>query len=143
MAKAIPPDVQAFLAQPHVAAFATVRPDGRPHVTPVWYDFDGEAFTVSTFRNAQKLTNVSKKGFASLCVYSQEPPYLSVIVEGTARVGSPVDTVWREKLAVRYLGEHAGRVYVQETADWDMIAIHVRPLRWTSTGFAESQEVTA
>lgn len=131
-------DIQAFLRQPHVAALSTVRPNGRPHVTPVWYDFDDGEFTVSTFRNAQKLKNVSNKGFAALTIFTQEPPYRNVIVEGTARVGSPLDNIWRERLATRYLGEHAGRVYVQETADWDVIAIHIRPVHWTSTGFSES-----
>lgn len=130
-------DAEAFLRQPHVAALSTVRPDGRPHVTPVWYDFDGTDFTVATFRNTQKLKNVSHKGFAALCIFTHEPPYQNVIVEGTARVGSPLDNVWRERVAIRYLGEHAGRVYVQETAGWDVIAIHFRPLRWTSTGFSE------
>ena len=138
MTAPISADVAAFLGQPHVAALATIRPDGRPHVTPVWYDFDGKEFTVSTFRTAQKLNNVSQKGFASLTVFTHEPPYRNVIVQGTARVGSPLDNVWRERLAARYLGEHAGRVYVQETADWDVIAIHVRPVRWSCTGFSES-----
>src|SRR3990170_275860 len=67
-------DVKAFLSQPHVAALATVRPDGRPHVTPVWYDFDGHEFTVSTFRTTQKLKNVARKGFASLCVFTPQLP---------------------------------------------------------------------
>lgn len=135
-------DVEEFLRQPHVAALATVRPDGRPHVTPVWYDFDGREFTVSTFRTAQKLKNVSYKGFAALCVFTQELPYRNVIVQGTARVGSPLDSAWRQRIATRYLGEHAGRVYVWETADWDVIAIHIRPLRWACTGFGEMEGVT-
>ena len=138
MTAPISADVEAFLSQPHVAALATVRPDGRPHVTPVWLDFDGRDFMVATFRITQKLQNVSRKGFAALSIFTPEPPYRNVIVEGTARVGSPVDNVWRERVAIRYLGEHAGRVYVRETADWDVIAIHIRPTRWTSSGFSES-----
>jgi PPOX class probable F420-dependent enzyme len=138
MTAPISAEVDAFLSQPHVAALATVRPNGRPHVTPVWYDFDGTEFIVSTFRSGQKLKNVSQKGFAALSIFTQAAPYLNVIVEGTARVGSPLDNVWRERLAARYLGDRAGRVFVQETADWDVIAIHIRPLRWTSTGFSES-----
>ncbi|KKL27226.1 hypothetical protein LCGC14_2387280, partial [marine sediment metagenome] len=54
MAALISADIKAFLSQPHVAALATVRPDGRPHVLPVWFDFDGSEFTVSTFRGTQK-----------------------------------------------------------------------------------------
>jgi PPOX class probable F420-dependent enzyme len=138
MAETVSPEIKSFLDQPHVAAFATLRPDGRPHVTPVWYDFDGSEFTIAVFRTTQKLKNVSKKGFATISVFTSQPPYLHVIVEGTARVGSTLDNVWRERLAQRYLGEHAGRVYVQETADFDVVAIHVRPLRWISMGFSES-----
>src|SRR5262245_23751029 len=42
------PDVEEFLSQPNVAALSTVRPDGRPHVTPVWYEYDGKEFIIST-----------------------------------------------------------------------------------------------
>ena len=96
MAALISTDIKAFLSRPHVAALATVRPDGRPHVTPVWFDFDGSGFTVSTFRGAQKLENVSHKWFAALSVFTHDPPYRNDI------------------------------------------AILIRPLRRTSTGFAES-----
>jgi hypothetical protein len=139
MTAPISADVEAFLRQPRVAALSTVRPDGRPHVTPVWYDFDGREFTVSTFRTTQKLKNVSHKGLAALCIFTHEPPYRNVIVQGTARVGSPLDNVWRQRVATRYLGEHAGRVYAQETADWDVIAIYIRPLRWAYAGFEEPE----
>ena len=135
MARPLPPEVEEFVRRANVAALATVRPDGRPHVTPVWYDFDGQEFTVSSFRGTQKLTNVSHKGFASLCIYTQELPYRSVIVQGTARVGSPIDSVWRERVASRYLGDAAGRRYVHDTADWDVVAIHIRPIKWTTEGF--------
>ncbi len=136
MTTALTPEIEEFLRRPNVAALATVRPDGRPHVTPVWYDFSDNEFMVSTFRSAQKLENVARKGFAALCVYTQELPYRLVIVQGTARVGSPVDSVWRERIARRYLGDSAGRQYVRDTADWDVIAIHIRPVKWTTEGFS-------
>lgn len=130
------PDVQQFLQGAHVAALATVRPDGRPHVTPVWYEYDGRDFTVSTFRNAQKVRNIRRKGFAALCIYSHQIPYREVIVEGTARAGSILDNVWRQRVAVRYLGEEAGRAYLRDTGDWEMVALHVRPIRWITQGFS-------
>jgi PPOX class probable F420-dependent enzyme len=132
-------DVKEFLRQPNVAALATVRPDGRPHVTPVWYDFDGSEFIVGSLRSTQKVTNISRKGFASLSVFSQELPYYVAIAEGTARVGSPLDNVWRERVASRYLGGTAGRAYVQDTADWDVVALHIRPIKWSIQGFTEGE----
>lgn len=132
------PDIAEFLKGPHLAALATVRPDGRPHVTPVWYEYDGYEFIVSTFRSAQKVRNIARKGFAALAIYSQEVPYRQVLVQGTARVGSPIDNVWRERVAIRYLGEAAGKAYVRDTLDMEFVAIHVRPIKWTTEGFETS-----
>ena len=95
------PEVESFLKEPHIAALATIRPDGRPHVTPVWYEYDGKEFIISTPRSTQKLVNVSGKGFAALSIHTQAVPYRHVIVEGTARAGTPIDNVWRERVASR------------------------------------------
>lgn len=135
-----PPAVAEFLQGPRVAALATVRPDGRPHVTPVWYEYDGTEFIVSTFRASQKLRNIRHKGFACLCIYSREIPYRQVIVEGTARAGGPLDNVSRLRLATRYLGEAAAKAYVRDTADWDVASIWIRPVRWITEGFQEEEE---
>lgn len=131
------PDVQEFVQDARLAALATVRPNGRPHVTPVWYEFDGREFVVSTPRSTQKLRNLSRKGFAALCIYDKDT-YRHVIVEGPARVGSPIDNVWRERVAIRYLGETAGRAYVREAGDWDVVALHIRPVKWLTQGFETS-----
>jgi PPOX class probable F420-dependent enzyme len=132
------PDVADFLAEPHVASLATIRPNGRPHVTPVWYEYDGREFIVSTLRETQKVRNVSRKGFAALSIHTAGAPFQHVIAEGTARVGSTLDNVWRERLASRYLGDAAGRAYVRESGDWDVVAIHVRPMKWSTQGFETS-----
>jgi PPOX class probable F420-dependent enzyme len=115
-----------------------VRPDGRPHVTPVWYEYDGREFIVSTLRETQKIRNVSGKGFAALTIHTAGAPFQHVVAEGTARVGSTLDNVWRERLAMRYMGEAAGRAYVRESGDWDVVAIHIRPLKWSTQGFETS-----
>jgi PPOX class probable F420-dependent enzyme len=129
------PDIEEFLKGPNLAALATVRPNGRPHVVPVWYEYDGHEFTISTFRETQKLRNLHSKAFAALTIYTQQLPYKQVSVEGTARAGSLIDNVWRERVAARYLGATAGRAYVSETSDMDHVAIHVRPLKWHTEGF--------
>jgi uncharacterized protein len=135
---AIATEVADFLREPHVASLATVRPDGRPHVTPIWYDFDGREFVVSTLRATQKVTNVGKKGFAAITVSTPTAPYRHVIAEGTARLGSALDNVWRERVASRHLGDAAGRAYAQDTAELDLVSIYVRPMRWSTQGFETS-----
>ena len=36
----VPPEVDAFLAQPNPAVVATIRPDGTPHTAATWYDWE-------------------------------------------------------------------------------------------------------
>jgi PPOX class probable F420-dependent enzyme len=35
----VPPEIDAFLAQPNPAVIATVSPDGTPHTAATWYDW--------------------------------------------------------------------------------------------------------
>jgi len=46
--------IEAFLAEPRNVIVAGIRKDGRPHVSPNWYFWDGEKFYVSTTRNRAK-----------------------------------------------------------------------------------------
>jgi PPOX class probable F420-dependent enzyme len=43
-----------FLAEPRNVVVAGIRKDGRPHVTPNWFGWDGERFYVSTTRGRAK-----------------------------------------------------------------------------------------
>src|SRR5271156_1102789 len=49
-----PTAVEAFLAEPRNVIVAGIRKDGRPHVTPNWFFWDGEKFYVSTTRTRAK-----------------------------------------------------------------------------------------
>jgi PPOX class probable F420-dependent enzyme len=42
--------LEAFLAEPRNIVVAGIRKDGRPHLSPNWFFWDGEKFYVSTTR---------------------------------------------------------------------------------------------
>jgi PPOX class probable F420-dependent enzyme len=46
--------IEAFLTEPKNIIVAGIRKDGRPHVSPNWFYWDGEKFYVSTTRNRAK-----------------------------------------------------------------------------------------
>ncbi len=51
-------EIDAFLSQSLLARIATVRPDGRPHVVPIWFTWDGTSIymeTPPTFIKAKNL----------------------------------------------------------------------------------------
>jgi PPOX class probable F420-dependent enzyme len=49
-----PTRLQAFLAEPRNVIVAGIRKDGRPHLSPNWFFWDGERFYISTTRNRVK-----------------------------------------------------------------------------------------
>jgi hypothetical protein len=62
---------------------ATVRPDGRPHVMPLWGLWDQDLFCFSTAITSIKSKNLLKN---PRCVVTVDDGHNSVIVEGIARV---------------------------------------------------------
>ena len=47
-------ELEAFLAEPRNIIVAGIRKDGRPHVSPNWFYWDGKKFYVSTTRKRAK-----------------------------------------------------------------------------------------
>lgn len=106
--------------------FATILPDGTPHVTPVWVDYDGEYVLVNTARGRQKERNVQRNPKVGLSVMDPDDPYRFVQIQGE------VETVTEEG-AVEHINELAGRYMgVDEypnlgNEDGERIKIMIRP----------------
>ena len=90
------------------AHVTTMLPDGRPHTTPVWvdYDADGDRLLVNTERHRRKAKNVDRDPTVSVSMTDPEDPYRFLSVTGE------VDAVTTEgardhidALAARYMGE--------------------------------------
>ena len=52
--------LEEFLAEPRNVIVAGIRKDGRPHVTPNWFLWDGKRFYVSTTRTRAKFKIFSR-----------------------------------------------------------------------------------
>ena len=63
-----PEQIREFLEKPRLADLATVRPDGSPQVTPVWYDYDGKVFRVVVEPAAIKVRNVRQNDRVSMSI---------------------------------------------------------------------------
>ena len=60
--------IEAFLAEPKNIIVAGIRKDGRPHVSPNWFFWDGERFYVSTTRPRVKYKIFSRDPRVELVV---------------------------------------------------------------------------
>jgi PPOX class probable F420-dependent enzyme len=67
---------------------SSARPDGRPHVVPTWFDWDGEVITVFARPDAQKVRNVRHESRVMLAIGKPDPAFEVELLEGEAVVGS-------------------------------------------------------
>jgi PPOX class probable F420-dependent enzyme len=109
------PEFEAFLAEPHIAVLGTLRKDGSPHMTAVWYVWeDGEILLTTSDRRA-KYRHVLRDPRVSLAVAGTEIPYKQVVLEGKVRVRPDVDHQLYRRLSIRYYGEAEGNA----SSDYD------------------------
>jgi PPOX class probable F420-dependent enzyme len=134
-------NLDAFLAEQRNLIVAGTRADGRPHVTPTWFYWDGERFYVSTTRDRLKYKIFSRAPRAQLVL--DDPAGLRAVIipatveirEDTAAELSRYRAI-REKYGMDELGdqEHLesliaeGRVLLAITPDGP-------PFTWTCWGF--------
>ena len=107
-------EISDLLLEPHVADLATVWPDGRPHLAPVWYmEENGKAFVIAS-ANAVKFRNVRHNPRVSLSIATDQRPYQYVVLEGEGRLTDDNLDQVIERICVRYDGPERGRAYARE-----------------------------
>lgn len=105
-----PAELHAFLQNPITARLACIRPDGRPHVVPVWQEWDGRHFTVIAWRGSQWSEYLLQNEDVSLTIDEPWPPLRRVTARGRAeplpyKPGEAQLTDLLKRLSARYLGE--------------------------------------
>lgn len=131
---------QEFLAGKHVAVLSVAADDGRPPASvPIWYEHTPAGnIRIGTSPSSRKARLIERAGTVTLVVQREEPPYQYVVVEGTVvdtTRPSPMEV--REAIAIRYLGEEAGRTFVRDFESPDNVLFTIRPDRWLSADFSD------
>ncbi|MBO9369323.1 MAG: pyridoxamine 5'-phosphate oxidase family protein [Chloroflexi bacterium] len=104
-----PEEVHAFLQAPWVARLACVRPDGTPHVVPVWHEWDGKGFYVVAWPGSLWAEYLQQNPRLSLSIDEPWPPLRRVLVRGQAHPVSSAEIPQGlngllDRLRRRYLG---------------------------------------
>lgn len=115
MSISIPEKFDAIIANAEFVWFSTVREDGMPQPTPVWFVRDGDTFIIYSMPDAQKIRNLRASSKVSLgwanedageyCVVmgegvidetmpsaSQQPAYAEKYREGIPAIGYTPET---------------------------------------------------
>ena len=59
-------ELRVFLAEEKIVTCATMGPNGRPHLMPLWFVTDGETLRAWTFSKSQKAKNLDRDPHATL-----------------------------------------------------------------------------
>lgn len=129
-------EMETFLSEPHIADLATVRPDGSPHVAPVWHHYDGKNVYVVTEESAVKVRNIRHEPRVSLSIATDGRPYKYVLVNGTATISHDKIPELVRTMAINYLGLEEGVRYTEKVLkELRFCVITVTPsklIRWSS-----------
>jgi nitroimidazol reductase NimA-like FMN-containing flavoprotein (pyridoxamine 5'-phosphate oxidase superfamily) len=109
--------VDEFLRRTLVAVISTVDNSGRPRSAPIWFHWEDGAAYMFTGRNTLKWRNIQLYPYASLCVDWREPPYKSIILDGSIEeVERPLYELVL-LMALRYYGREEGAKFAEDYKD--------------------------
>ena len=133
MAEMTPDEWRAFLSDPaRPAMLATVRPDGRPHVAPIWIALaDDDSVVFTTGASTVKGRSVQADPRVALCVDDDRPPFSYVLVEGSAEVSTDLDEMllWATRIGGRYMGADQAEAFGRRNAVEGELLVRVTPAR--------------
>ncbi len=115
---------------------ATVRADGRPHITPIWFVVDGEDLLFNTSATSVKGRNLQRDSRAAVAVDNQTPPYSHVVLEGTVQLITDLDEVrrWATKIGARYMGDDRAEEFGERNGVEGELLVRFTPTRVVAEG---------
>jgi PPOX class probable F420-dependent enzyme len=69
-----------------VVWLSTVRPDGLPHLVPIWFSWDGETLLIASRPHARKIANIRANPRVMLALGEPEDDFDVGLLEGVAEV---------------------------------------------------------
>ena len=112
-----------LLQQPSILCrIATIKSDGAPHVTPIWFICEDDSVFVTPRAESAWLGHIRHDPRVALTIDDQLTPYRKVTIEGTAALTNDLgeDDQWRDlyrRIACRYVPPEAAEAYIQNTID--------------------------
>lgn len=118
-----------LLDRPRTGKAATVRADGRPHLTPIWFDLDGDELIFTSWHETVKVANLRRDPRIAICIDDEAPPFSYVIIEGTATISADPAELrhWATRLGGRYMGPDQAEALGQRNSVPGELLIRVTP----------------
>ena len=128
----IPENFRDLFNKKAFASLATIMPDGRPQVTPVWCDFDGKHIIVNSARGRRKDLNMRRDPRVSLALIDPDNPYRYLEIRGkVAEITEQGAQDSIDRLAKKYLGQDK---YTRGAPGEVRVMYNIIPEKFTSMG---------
>ncbi len=135
-AAAVPPSHADLLERPLFAHLATVRPDGAPMSSVMWFAWDGDRLRITHTKTRQKFANLAQDPRLALSIADPDDGYRSLEVRGV------VDSVQDDDDRASFYKDLQHRYGMDyEVTDTDVrVIITIRPTKFIAT---EGGSITA
>jgi PPOX class probable F420-dependent enzyme len=121
-------ELKAFLEEVRLCHWATVGPDGRPRVRPLWYLYADHAFWFTTRLEARRTgADVAAGSPVAVSIASEERPYRAVLLHGTPEVWKEDRDAWLERIATRYGASEGRRWLASALKEPDRVVLRLVP----------------
>ena len=128
----IPDSHRDILEKKGFAHVATIGPDGEPHSSPVWYDWDGEHFLFSQTKTRQKYRYVQRDPRVAVSITDPDNPYRYLEIRGTVEgIDDDEGNAFINAMAKKYIDQD---VYPWPQPGDERVVVKVRPDHTTSMG---------
>jgi nitroimidazol reductase NimA-like FMN-containing flavoprotein (pyridoxamine 5'-phosphate oxidase superfamily) len=140
-------EIQEFLSIPRLARMATIQ-NGKPHLVPVWYFYDGTNIIVSTAKGTKKTKNLQSNPNVSIIIdivdgrvedlsYATKAKAV-IIIEGIAELQDDIDKSFVRKTYERYVGKNAlNSPQVQFSVSLPRYMVVIKPTKIVSWDFSK------
>ena len=124
-----PDEVAAFLGQTFptpLGVVGTLRRDGSPNLTPVWFRWDGASVRVWTTDTRSWVRNLLHDPRVAFSVQTSEAPYPAVVIRGHTTVTSGDESAVLDEIRAitrRYVGPDEVEPYI---TDWPALRTIVK-----------------
>ena len=113
-------ELSSFLKSQISLQIGTINKDGSPHLTTMWYFYDGESFIFHTYRKSQKIINLKRDSRITLLTEagSQYSDLQGIIVYGNAKIINGKDSLeevirYMEMVGEKYIKDEDGAQYIE------------------------------
>ena len=115
-----------------VVWLSTVRPDGTPHLVPIWFSWDGESILIASKPHARKVANLRANPRVMLALGEPDDDFDVGLLEGVAEV---LDGPAAQSLPASHLRKYRDQMAAigltrEEFLATYSLVIRVRPTRF-------------